>query len=53
MALGFSDINEQYEQESEMYDSGCSLLGSSDDDEYVEAESKKYDQSCSIIGVHT
>ena len=53
MALGFSDIDEEYEYQSEMYDSGCSMLGSSDDTEYAAAESNKYDESCSVIGVHT
>ena len=53
MTLGFSDIAEEYENESEMYDRGCGMLGSSDDYEYAETESKKYNESCSVIGVHT
>lgn len=53
MALGFSDIDEEYEYESEMYDSGCSMLGTSDDDEYAEEQSNKNDKSTSILGVHT
>jgi hypothetical protein len=51
MALGFSDIDEEYE--SDMYDSGCSMIGTSDDEEYVEEESRKHDESTSILGVHT
>lgn len=53
MALGFSDIDEQYEYDSEMYDSGCSLIATSDDIEYAEEQSRKYDESASILGVHT
>ena len=53
MALGFSDISEEYERESEMYDSGCSLIGTSDDDEYAEEQSQNYDNSTSILGTHT
>lgn len=53
MAIGFSSIDEDYEYESEMYDSGCSMLGSSDDEEYAEEQSRKYDESASILGVHT
>jgi hypothetical protein len=53
MALGFSDIDEEYEYESEMYDSGCSMIGTSDDKEYVEEESRKHDESTSILGVHS
>ena len=53
MALGFSDIDEQYEYESEMYDSSCSMLGSSDDTEYAEEQSRKYDETTSIAGTHT
>ena len=53
MALGFSDISEVYDRESEMYDSGCSLLGTSDDNEYAEEQSQKHDKSTSILGTHT
>ena len=53
MAIGFSSIDEDYEYESEMYDSGCSMLGSSDDAEYAEEQSRKHDESASILGVHT
>ena len=53
MALGFSDIDEQYDYDSEMYDSGCSMMATSDDNEYAEAQSRKYDESTSILGVHT
>ena len=53
MALGFGEIDEEYERESEMYDSGCSMLGTSDDDEYAEEQSNKNDKSTSILGVHT
>ena len=53
MALGFSDISEEYERESELYDSGCSMLGTSDDNECAEEQSNKHDKSTSILGVHT
>ena len=53
MALGFSNINEEYEHESELYDSGCSMLGTSDDVECAEEQSDKYDKSVSVLGVHT
>ena len=53
MALGFSDIDEQYEYDSEMYDTGCSILGSSDDNEYAESASEKADSDCSLLGVKT
>lgn len=53
MALGFSDVDEQYEYDSEMYDSGCSMLGSSDDLEYTEEQSRKHDETTSIAGTHT
>ena len=53
MALGFSDISEQYDYESEMYDSNCSMIGSSDDIDFIEEQSQKYDESCSILGTHT
>lgn len=53
MPLGFSDLSEEYEYQSELYDRGCSMLGSSDDLEYAEEESKKYDENCSILGTPT
>ena len=53
MALGFSDIDEQYEYESEMYDNGCSMIGTSDDIDFINNQSQKYNEDCSILGVHT
>ena len=49
MALGFSDLLESIEDESESYDSGCSLLATSDDLEYADSASYKYDSSCSLL----
>ena len=49
MALGFSDLLESYENDSELYDSNCSLLATSDDLEYAEAQSEKYDESVSLM----
>lgn len=53
MALGFSDISEEYERESEMYDSGCSMIGTSDDKEFAEEQSSKYDNTAGLLGTHT
>lgn len=53
MALGFSDLLESYENDSELYDTGCSLLATSDDMEYAEAQSEKYEQSVSPLGIST
>lgn len=53
MAIGFSSVDEDYEYDSEMYDTGCNLMGTSDDDEYAEEQSRKHDESTSILGVHT
>ena len=49
MALGFSDLLESYENDSELYDTGCSLLATSDDKEYTEERSQKYDESISLL----
>ena len=53
MAIGFSSVDEDYEYDSEMYDTGCSLMGTSDDDEYAEEQSRKHDESTNILGIHT
>lgn len=50
MALGFSDLDESYEADSESYDENCSLLCSSDDEEYAETASQNYDSNCSLLG---
>ena len=49
MHLGFSDLEEAFESESELYDSSCSLLATSDDVEYYEAKSDDYDTSTSLL----
>lgn len=49
MALGFSDLLESYENDSESYDSDCSLLATSDDIEYAQTRSEKYEQSASFL----
>lgn len=53
MPLVSSDFLESYEAESELYDTGCSLLGTSDDEEYAESRSVVYEQSCSPLSVKT
>ena len=53
MALGFSDLLESYENDSELYDTGCSLLATSDDKEYAEIQSEKHEQSVSPLGTPT
>ena len=49
MALGFSDLLESYENDSELYDSSWSLLATSDDKEYAEAQSDMHDESVSLM----
>ena len=53
MALGFSDLLESCENDSELYDTGCSLLATSDDKEYAETQSEKYEQAVSPLGTLT
>ena len=50
MYFGFSDLDESYEYESNLYDMSVSMIGTSDDSEYAESESKKYDEDCSLLG---
>ena len=53
MALGFSDLLESYENDSELYDTGCSLLATSDDAEYADSQSEKHEQSVSPLSTPT